>query len=97
VQLKSITKISHAVSFGSALVGEMQVFAKRVKENTGMEVTIGLLTPADRFLADTSVPDGSRYCVSSKLVAHSPGASAEQLQLIARAKEEQASKRPRLS
>jgi hypothetical protein len=97
VQLKSITKATHAGAFGNALIDDMKDFAKRVKERSGIEATLGLLSPANRFLSDTSVPECTRYSVPAKVSDYSPGASVEQLQLIARAKELQAAKRARLS
>jgi hypothetical protein len=92
LQLKGIKKISHADSIARAVIKEMQTFALNLKG-----ISFGTLTPADKFLSDTSVLECTRYCVSSKVSAFTPGATVEQLQLVARVKQEQAAKRARLS
>jgi hypothetical protein len=94
VQLKSIAKPSFAISIGRALMTDMLAFASRVRGYSN--VTNGVLTPANRFLSDSSVPECCRYTVGADVLSHCPGASKSEMDANAAAKKAQAAKRARI-
>lgn len=85
----------HACSVGNVLINDMISFAKDVRGRNN--VTNGILSPANRFLADTGVPECCRYTVRQAVLAHTPGASKTQLDAMRAAKESLAAKRARIA
>jgi hypothetical protein len=85
---------SIAVDFGSTLFDEMKEAAQKVKGLPG--VTVGTLTPAQRFVSDHRVPESTRYTVTDAVLKFSPTATDEELDVMSRALAAQARKRARL-
>jgi hypothetical protein len=82
-----------ALSFGRVLMTDMMEFASTIR---GYNATAGLLTPANRFLEDNSVPECCRYTVREIVLEHTPGASKAALDANLAAKKALAAKRARI-
>jgi hypothetical protein len=94
LQLKGITRATHAMSYGNVLYKDMERYASKVTGYPG--VTNGTLTPAGRYVDDKTVPECTRYTMPQHVMEHEVGATSTQLDVMAKAKAEQAKKRARL-
>ena len=63
----------------------------------GQNVTVGLLTPGHRFVADESVPNNTRYHMPQQVLDFEPGASKQQMEAVLRSRQSLANKRARIS